>query len=313
MARLLLIHTGGTISMVPGPHGFEPRAGVAEQLARSVLGERLPTAELEICAFDPLLDSADIGPRHWNRLLDMIEAAEGAQDGIVVTHGTDSLAYSAAALALALGERSGRVVVTGAMRPSGSDNSDARDNLGDALAAACAAPPGVHVQFAGHLMAGDRVVKVSSVALDAFREIPRAPRPTPVRAAQPLQATRYADLRLAILTLSPGLSAEALDAMLAPLDGALLRCYGSGTMPADPRIRAVLQSRIEQGLSVMAISQCEEGGIRPGEYAAGALLRGIGVLDGADLTAEAAFAKLALLLSDSGAQPARPAAASARG
>ena len=301
MTRLLLIHTGGTISMVPGPQGFEPRAGVAEQLARTVMQEDLPEVALDIRAFDPLIDSASIGPRHWNRLVELIETAQHDHDGIVVTHGTDTLAYTAAALSFALHGLDCSVVVTGAMRPISSEGSDAIENLRAALKAAAAGTPGVLVQFAGRLMAGDRVVKASSIALDAFREIPHA---TSV-AASPLAANsarRFADARIGILTLSPGLTAEAIGAMLAPLDGAVLRCYGSGTVPSDPRIRAVLHDRIAQGLTVLAVSQCEHGGVRPGEYAAAAALREAGIIDGAALTAEAAFAKLALMLSEANEQ-----------
>ena len=311
MTRLLLIHTGGTISMVPGPKGFEPRAGVAEQLARTIVEEDLPEVALEIHAFDPLIDSASIGPGHWNRLVALIEESQPAHDGVVITHGTDTLAYTSAALSFALQGLDCSVVVTGAMRPITSEGSDAIDNLRSALKAAATGTPGVRVQFAGRLMAGDRVVKASSVALDAFREIPQA---TPA-AASPLpdgSARRFAEARIAILSLSPGLTAEALEAMLAPLDGAVLRCYGSGTVPADPRIRAVLHDRIAQGLTVLAVSQCEHGGVRPGEYAAAAALRETGIIDGAALTAEAAYAKLALMLSEAKETPLRELAGAAR-
>lgn len=309
MAHLLLIHTGGTIGMVPGPRGFEPKAGVAEQLARTIVQEHLPEAALDIEAFEPLIDSADIGPAHWNRLIDLAEGGLRDHDAVVITHGTDTLAYSAAALSFAFEGQSGSVVVTGAMRAIAREGSDAVDNLRAALEAACAGTPGVHVQFAGRLMAGDRVTKVSSAALDAFREIGQTGGPALTRLPAGSPARRFADSRLAILTLSPGLTAETLEAMLAPLDGAVLRCYGSGTMPSDPRIRSLLQSRIAQGLTVLAVSQCEQGGIRPGEYAAGAALRETGIIDGGGLTAEAAFAKLALLLSDRAAQAAPKAAA----
>ena len=142
------------------------------------------------------------------------------------------------------------------------------------------------------------VVKVSSIDRDAFREIPwphpRRPEPRP----SAFSAARFGTARVAVLTLSPGLTAETFDSTLANLDGVVLRCFGSGTLPSNPSFQEVLSSRIEQGLSVLAVSQCEHGGVRPGEYSASAALRRLGILDGGALTTEAAIAKLLLTLSN---------------
>ena len=298
MTRLLLIHTGGTIGMVPGSEGLEPRAGVLEALAGNIMRDAWPGGALEIVAFDPLIDSADMGPASWNLLLEHIAAAQGHCDGIVITHGTDTLGYSAAALFHAVSGLSHPVVVTGAMRPISGEASDAVQNLRGALIAAKTAAPGVYVYFAGRLMAGDCVVKVSSSALDAFREIGPRHLEIPAHHDGALITKRFAEAQVAILTISPGLSAEALKGALAPLEGAVLRFYGAGTMPSDPALQTVLRQAVERGAILLAVSQCEEGGVRPWEYAAGAALRSVGVIDGADLTPEAALARLYLLISD---------------
>ncbi len=297
MTRLLMIHTGGTISMVPSEEGLVPRAGVAEKLARSIVRRDLPGVALDICSFDPLLDSADITPAIWNRLTDCIRRAQQSHDGVVVTHGTDTLAYTAAALTFALRGLVCPVVVTGAMRPPGCERSDATRNLRDAFETAVEGARGVSVQFAGRSMVGDRVVKLSSSALDAFRETEPQHQVSQWSPAEEQGATTFADTRVAVLTVSPCWTAEAFDAALACLDGVVLRCYGSGTVPTDPRFRSVLSSRIRQGLTVMAISQCAHGGLRPREYGASAALSDVGAIDGGSLTAEAALAKLALMLS----------------
>ena len=301
MARLLLIHTGGTIGMVEGPRGFTPQRSLLEELARKIVDRDLPDCSLTIHAFDPLIDSANIKPDSWNLLLDLIRERIAAHDGFVITHGTDTLAYSAAALHYGLGEIDRPVVVTGAMRAPAVENSDAEDNLGAALKAAASGPAGVRVQFAGRLMLADRVIKVSSVALDAFHEVPRQePDLTAFGESEDRKLRRHynAELRIAVVTLIPGLTADALNGALTPLDGAVLRCYGSGTLPSDPAFQSVLENRVRQGLVIIAISQCEHGGIRPGEYAASWALREAGVVDGGALTTEAAFARLALLLSE---------------
>ena len=304
MARLFLIHTGGTIGMAAGPRGFAPQESLLEELAESILRRDLPDSSLTIHTIDPLIDSANVTPDTWNLLLDLVRGRSADHDGFVVTHGTDTLAYSAAALHYGLGEIDRPVVLTGSMRAPAVTDSDAEDNLRAAMKAAAGGPPGVRVQFAGRLMLADRVIKVSSVALDAFHEVPRQEPSFDGVEAGKVKAgcPRYSpQLRIAVVTLLPGLTAEALDGALAPLDGAVLRCYGSGTLPSDPAFQNVLEKRVRQGLVIIAISQCEHGGIRPGEYAASWALREAGVVNGGALTTEAAFARLALLLSDKAA------------
>ena len=313
MTSLLLIHTGGTISMVPGFHGLEPKAGVLEQLARTIVRQHLPDVDLDIHSFDPLIDSADTTPALWNQLIDLIVAGHQRYHGIVVTHGTDTLAYTAAALSFALSGLACPVILTGAMRPAGVVESDAVDNLLTALMAARNAKSGIRVQFAGRSMAADRVVKGSTVALDAFQEISLPDGMAPAPWERHLTVRRFAESRIAVVTLTPGLSAETFDALLAPLDGVVLRCYGSGTMPTNPRFRETLFSRIRSGLTVMVISQCAHGGVRAGEYAASAGLRGEGILYGPALTVEAAVAKLGLALSGASEQQTRPTQGPGRG
>lgn len=301
MTRLLLIHTGGTIGMVASPRGFAPEQSLVEDLAHAILSRDLPDCSLSIHSVEPLIDSANVTPDFWNLLLALIRENVPNYDGFIVTHGTDTLAFSAAALHYGLGAIQRPVVLTGSMRVPAAGNSDAEDNLAAALKAAVRGPKGVRVQFAGRLMLADRVVKVSSMALDAFHEVPRQ-EPCFPDDEDPKPKGEIAlynkDLRIAVVTLIPGFTAEALDGALAPLDGAVLRCYGSGTLPSDPAFQDVLEARVRQGLAIIAISQCEHGGIRPGEYAASWALREAGVIDGAALTTEAAFARLALLLSE---------------
>jgi L-asparaginase len=138
-------------------------------------------------------------------------------------------------------------------------------------------------------MAGASVVKHHSTAADAFREThPTAP---PRGAFLP---RRFAERRLAILTLAPGLgtSADAVEAALDRLDGAVLRVFGAGTVMQDPRLLSVLSSAIGRGCRIVAVSQCEQGGLTPGAYAAGEALWALGVENGGTMTAERALADL---------------------
>ncbi len=274
------MHTGGTIGMVPGPDGLAPAAGVVER-AVAVLAPA--GAHVTVRAFDPLVDGAEIGPEHWNRIIDLVAAFDGA--GVVVTHGTDTMAYTGAALARALAGIATPVVLCGAMKPLNT-GGDAEGNLRQALEAAHRGEAGVWLAFAGRLLPAAGLVKHHSQRPNSFRSMPQPPQPGPYR------PRRFGAARLAILTLSPGMPVPALAAMLDELDGAVLRIYGTGTAMSDPALETVLASAVRRGCRIRAVSQCEAGGLSPGTYSAGAALWRAGVENGGSETPEAALARL---------------------
>jgi L-asparaginase len=277
--KLLLIHTGGTIGMAETPEGLAPRKGLVEE----AISKRLPQGTQLIAeVFDPLLDSADVGPTHWNRMLATIRSHPDA--AVIITHGTDTMAFTGAALSQALAVEARRVILCGSMLPLGQEG-DAEGNLDLAISAAMGTEPGVLLAFAGRLLAADGLVKHHSHEADAFRSQPQA------RPGTPKHRT-FEDRKLAILTLSPGIPAEAVRAMLGTLDGAVLRIFGAGTAMNDTALLAVLADAVKSGKRLRAVSQCEAGGLSPGAYAAGAGLWSTGVENGGTETPEAALIHL---------------------
>lgn len=283
MAELLILYTGGTIGMVPGPEGLHPGVGVLEAALATLTP---PGTVTTVEQFTPLIDSANIRPTDWNHMLDRIEAWSG--DAVIIVHGTDTMAYTGAALSAARANPHLPVILSGSMAPLNT-GGDAEANLSLALESAFTAPPGVWLAFAGRLLPADGLVKQDSHAADAFRSTSQT--------AQPAAARRFAPRKLAILSLSPGLPAAALGAALAQLDGAVLRVFGAGTMMQDPEIVAVLHAATTAGCRIRAVSQCENGGLMPAAYAAGAALWSAGVENGGPETAELALARLWLSLS----------------
>ena len=281
MHKLLVLHTGGTIGMRIGPDGLQPAPGLVEAAVARLVPSGVETV---IQPFEPLIDSAEIGPLDWNRLIDGID--RWSDGGVVVTHGTDTMSYTGAALSEALSGIPVPVVLCGAMKPLGT-GGDAEGNLGLALATAASGPPGVWLAFNGRLLPASGLVKHNAREADAFRSVPQVP----VHAG-PYRPRRFPDRRIAILTLSPGLPAAALAAMLENLDGAVIRVYGAGTMASDPALADVLASAVRRGCRLRAVSQCEAGGLNPGAYAAGAALWRAGVENGGVETAEVALARL---------------------
>jgi L-asparaginase len=277
--QLVLIHTGGTIGMAETPAGLAPSSGLVEAALAIRLG---PDVNLISHVFDPLLDSADVGPAHWNKMLDVIRSHSDAP--VIITHGTDTMAFTGAALAQALAGEERRVILCGSMHPLGK-HGDAEGNLSLAVEAAKASASGVFLAFAGRLLQADGLVKHDSHQADAFRT---QPQDTPSASRH----RRFVDRKLAILTLSPGMPAAMVAAALAQLDGAVLRVFGSGTAMADAALLKVLAEAIASGKTLRAVSQCEAGGLAPGAYAAGASLWSTGIENGGRETPEAALIHL---------------------
>lgn len=293
--RILLIHTGGTIGMEPTADGFAPRRGVVEQAVAQLISEGRVPDTVDILTFDQLIDSAQATPEDWHRVARRIWEKGAGYDAFVVTHGTDTLAYTAGALCLSLPGLTKTVIVTGAMLPLTVEGSDGWRNLADALLAAQTAPPGVWVQFAGKLLHGARIRKSHSSALDAF-EAGAGSAPPLVVAEQPALSVVRAQ-RVGVFSVTPGICTPLLYFAAQSCDGILLRCYGSGTAPDTPEMRAALTLAADRGIPVMAVSQCPEGGMKLGTYAAGQVMRDTDVIDGRDVTPEMAYVKLQFSLS----------------
>lgn len=288
--KLLLIHTGGTIGMVATEAGYAPSEGVIEA-ALAKLGVR----DVTLLPLLPLIDSAQATPADWNRIVQAIVDNHSDYNGFIVTHGTDTLAFSAAALCFALTGLQRPVVLTGSMRPLTVENSDGVQNLTDAIKAAKTAPPGVWVQFAGQLLHGARVRKGHSSALDAFTAS-RSAKP-PLQPGRSPGFTAYKPTEIGILSMAPGQSESFLTHALTSLDAVVLRVFGAGTMPETPALRAGLLAAQSRQAPIIAISQSPKGGVALGTYAAGNLLLEAGVIDGRDMTPEAAYTKLYHVLS----------------
>ena len=265
-----LLHTGGTIGMVPSFQGLVSAAGVVE----AAVGARA-----RVTAFDPLLDSAAIGAADWNKLLDKVEETD---DPVVITHGTDTMAYTGAALAQTLVGRRSPVVLCGAMATLGS-GGDAEGNLDLALSARPGS--GVWLAFGGRLMPAAGLVKHDSHGADSFRSVPQDSLPVP-------PARRFGPGRFGILTLTPDIAVAMVAGALQALDACVLRVFGAGTAPPDPALYAALKDAHDRGCALRAVSVCESGGLSPGAYAAGAPLWQAGVQSGGRETAEAAFIRL---------------------
>ena len=298
--NVMVLYTGGTIGMQASANGLAPASGFEARMREQLADAPLPAWRFREMA--PLIDSANMTPAYWQRLRSaVVEAVDEGCDAVLILHGTDTLAYSAAAMSFQLLGLPAPVVFTGSMLPAGVPDSDAWENVSGALTALGEGlNAGVHLFFHGALMAPTRCAKVRSFGRNPFAALQRkggAAKAEALPAALDYRQPK-AVANVGVLPLVPGIAAAQLDALVdSGIQALLLECYGSGTGPSDnPAFLASLQRAQDQGVVVVAITQCHEGGVELDVYEAGSRLRGVGVLSGGGMTREAAFGKLNALI-----------------
>ena len=309
--RVYIAATGGTIAMDSGPRGYVPRRGFLQSQMQAMPELRAPgMPEYVLREYDPLLDSANMTPAGWRQIANDIAANYDAFDGFVVLHGTDTMAYTASALAFLLDGLAKPVIVTGSQIPLGEVRNDARLNLITSLQVAGGEPiPEVCVCFGSRLLRGCRVVKVSADGLEAF-DSPNFPalgscgveiqvdRKLVRPAGTHLAVKDLGEPYVAAMRIFPGIRASVMaNIVQPPLQGLVLETYGVGNIPdRDPDLLAALEEAAGRGVVIVNCTQCLAGSVDMGGYATGSALQRVGVVSGRDMTAEAALAKLYYLL-----------------
>ena len=302
--RVMVLYTGGTIGMQASANGLAPASGFEARMAGQLAElPELVVPQWRFREMSPLIDSANMTPAYWLRLREAVIEAVDVQgcDAVLVLHGTDTLAYSAAALGFQLLGLDAPVVFTGSMLPAGVPDSDAWENVNGALLAlGNGLAPGVHLYFHGELMDPTRCAKIRSFGRNPFAPLQRS-RGGHAAVSLP-DALDYRQPRtmasVAVLPLFPGIGAAQLNGLIdSGIQGLVLECFGNGTGPSDdPQFIASLEDARARGICVIAITQCHEGGVELDVYEAGSRLRGAGVLSGGGMTREAALGKLHALL-----------------
>lgn len=308
-ANYLIINTGGTFGMVEGPSGLAPAAGLEARIER-LLPEL--AGRFDLVDLDPLIDSSNLQPGNWQAITKLIKERAASYAGIVVVHGTDTLAYTSSALSFICGGLPQPIVVTGSQKPLEHAGSDASDNLQASFNLLASAPsPGVYVCFGGYVLQGNRVRKISVQSHQGF-DSPNAarlglsePSLLMVAGAAPFigpsvsQRLNFRSPSVATLFIYPGVPAAVVDAFVeSGCEALILLSYGSGNLPADDQqLMQALERAVAAGVLMVNLTQCATGYVEQGIYQAGSQLQQLGALDGFDLTPEAAFARMHYLLA----------------
>lgn len=315
---VLIIYTGGTIGMIENPE-----TGALENFDFDHLLKHVPELKrfnyhISTYQFKPPIDSSDMEPSYWAKLVRIIGDNYDKYDGFVILHGTDTMAYTASALSFMLENLSKPVILTGSQLPIGKLRTDGKENLITSIEIAAARNPDgtalvpeVCIFFENHLMRGNRTTKINAENFNAFRSYNYSPlatagihikyepslihKPDPDK---PLIPHYLFDTNVVMLTLFPGIQENIITSIIhAPgLKAVVLKTFGTGNAPQKPWFIDLLKKANENGIIILNITQCSSGAVEMGRYETGIHLLEAGVISGYDSTPESAVTKLMFLL-----------------
>lgn len=307
MKKILMLGTGGTIASEMTPDGLTPELSPTQLL-------RYVPAISELCEVECIslfsLDSTNITPAHWCAITRALRENYDKYDGFVISHGTDTMAYTAAALSYMVQGSKKPIIITGAQKPINYDSTDSKLNLRDAFVCACSDELcGVNIVFSGRVILGTRARKTCSKSFAAFSSINY-----PVLATlQDHRLMTYIQQRsqdypifhdtlndrVGLVKMIPGTDVELLDFMLSRKDALIIECFGVGGLPSynNDLLFETVNRYTAMGKFIVATTQVQNEGSDLSVYSVGHRLKSNhNVLEAYDMTTEAALAKLMWIL-----------------
>jgi L-asparaginase len=310
MKKLLLIATGGTIACSDHGDGLTPTFNIEELL------EFVPEVSA-ICHLTGMhvmnIDSTNMNPEFWIQIGAVIKENYKDYDGFVITHGTDTMAYTSAGLSYLLQNHQKPIVVTGAQYSIEEFGSDAKQNLSDAIRYALEGVPGVFIAFDGKIINGTRAMKVKTKSLDAFQSV-NYPYVAKVKYGKVYHdgmiRSRYLEKAdnletqklhfdseicqdVMVLKLFPGISPVTFDLVKGVFKGVIIESFGIGGIPFENHnIIMKVKELVEADIPVVVTTQCLEEGIDFEVYEVGKKLVESNIIIAKDMNTEAIVAKL---------------------
>lgn len=316
-SKILLIYTGGTIGMMK-----DYQTGVLRAFEFDNIYHRIPELShldcvIDSVSFEKAIDSSDMNPKHWINIAETIENQYDNYDGFVVLHGSDTMSYSASALSFMLEGLSKPVIFTGSQLPIGDLRTDAKENLITSIQLAALKENGVSViqevglYFEYKLYRGNRTTKINAEHFQAFTSMNY---PTlaesgvhlkvmkenllPRKENETLKIWKEFDQNVAIIKVFPGITENMLNSFFSipDLKAVIMETYGSGNAPTEKWFLASIEKAINSGIHIINVTQCSGGSVILGKYEASEHLKKMGIINGKDITTEAAITKTMILL-----------------
>lgn len=309
MKSILLISTGGTIASEQGPDGLIPA------ISGEKMVEMIPRLDglCEIhCKEIMSLDSSNLQPHHWQEIAKVVEDEYDKYDGFVITHGTDTMAYTSAALSSMFINLAKPVVITGAQLPIEHPETDGKNNIFHAFRVANSNYPGVHLVFGDKVVSGKVAKKMHTKEFNAFYSVNEPYEATiqrngiswnkaPKLPLEEFKVKTNLDERVTLLKLLPGTSPDIMEYMIDKgYKGIVIEAFGAGGVPNDENsYLPVVKKALEKGIVVVCSTQCVYDGVDLNEYPIGILAARLGAISAESMTTEYATTRLMWALGNS--------------
>lgn len=306
--KILLIATGGTIASMKSQNGLTPLIRAEEILSYiPTVYEFCEPSAVQICN----IDSTNMEPKHWKLMVQTIRENYEAYDGFVIAHGTDTMAYTAAALSYMIQNSRKPVVLTGAQKSIDLEITDAKTNLLDSFRyASDDKSQGVQMVFGGKVIAGTRAKKIRSKSYNAFESIDypalamiqdsrimRYIEPVPFQE----EVTFYEEMNenIFLMKLIPGISPKGLQFFFEQYDAIIIESFGVGGIPASiADVFYELDEKYPEKVIIMATQVAHEGSDMTVYEVGNKIKRDCRILESYDMTLEAVIAKTMWMLGD---------------
>lgn len=272
--------------------------------------------EISTISFDEPIDSSNMNPGFWVKIVEIIEENYDNFDGFVVLHGSDTMSYTASALSFMLENLSKPVIFTGSQLPIGDLRTDAKENLITSIEIASLMEDGepvikeVCLYFEYKLYRANRTTKINAEHFQAFASLNYPAlaesgvhlkvnkeylmKPTDKK----LVVRKKLDAGIVVVKLFPGISRHSFECVVNNdfVRAVIIETYGAGNAPTAPWFYEVLKNASEAGKYIVNVTQCSGGSVSMGQYETSVHLQELGIISGKDITTEAAIAKLMYLL-----------------
>ena len=313
MKKILMIGTGGTIASGPSSHGLVPQLN-SDEIIKYIpdISSICQVETIQICN----IDSTNISPEIWIKLIKTIEENYEKYDGFVICHGTDTMAYTAAAVSYMVQNSPKPIVLTGAQKPITMEITDSKTNLYDSfLYAASDDASGVQIVFNGKVILGTRARKTHSKSLQSFSSInyPYLALIQDGRIIPYIKQEKYKEpvfyhvlnSKVGLFKLTPGASEDVLGFMFEKYDAIIIESYGVGGIPNLPEhhFLDLIHEWIVKGKTVVMTTQVPNEGSDMTIYKVGKELKNrVSLLESYDMIIEAVVCKLMWILGQTNEQ-----------
>ncbi len=318
--KILLIYTGGTIGMIKDYQTNALKAFDFNHLHKNIPELNLLHCHIETVSFENSIDSSNMNPDYWVKLVEIIEQYYDKMDGFVVLMGSDTMSFTSSAISFMIENIGKPIIFTGSQLPIGDLRTDAKENLITAIQIASASDENnlpivteVGLYFEYKLYRANRTTKVNAEQFGAYL----SPNYPPLaesgvhlkfnndlllksKKGKKLIFRKKLENDIVILKLFPGITEQTVKSILEipSLKGVILETYGSGNAPNEIWFLNLLKKAILKGIYIIDVSQCLGGSVIFGQYETSIQLKKIGLINGKDITTESAVAKLMYMLGE---------------